>query len=337
MNTPYAGWSEKQFHAIHQDGEWKITDTGPVITASATSVQYGQSVIEGMKAYRNEEGEITLFRVKEHWERLQRSIRHLNLPPIEFDFFQGALLEVVTPITQWTSPIQSQVLYIRPIVYGLGGEIFPMPGTASGFSIYTAPVGNFAKERCSIQFYDVLTRSSENGINHAKTALNYAPIVAKPFRNKQYTDVWFNPMTGYIEEADTANIFFVLNNSLIVTPPVNNRILPGITRNSVIKIIREETTYQLQERNMTVQEVVANCARGELTDCFMTSTGIGIQHVNHMLFKQREYLIAEKNQVANVLKEKYRQAVSGELGKFSDWRTVAQITGEVRETSLANI
>jgi branched-chain amino acid aminotransferase len=245
---PYSGWSANKFHAVYENNRWSKIESEPVIPVSASCVQYAQSVIEGMKAYKTGNGRPVIFRPHAHHQRLQYSLKRLNLPDIDYGFFYEALKTVVTPATQWTSPIIAETLYIRPIVYGLEGEIFPLASKKCGFSIYTAPVGNFRKENCAIQFFELLTRTSENGLNTAKTSLNYSPIIAKPAKEQPITDVWFNPVTGYIEEADTANIFFVIKDLGIITPLLNNRILAGITRDSVIEIIKQETPYPLIEK-----------------------------------------------------------------------------------------
>jgi len=316
----YSGWSATKFHAIYDGNTWTKSQSEPVIPASASCVQYAQSVIEGMKAYKAGNEPPVIFRLHAHYERLQYSLKRLNFPPIEYDFFYEALKTVVTPATQWRSPMESDTLYIRPIVYGIEGDIFPVASKKCGFSIYTAPVGSFRKDICAIQFFDLLTRTSENGLNTAKTSLNYAPIVSKPAKEKPVTDVWFNPVTGYIEEADTSNIFFVIKDLGIITPLLNSRILAGITRSSVIEIIRQEMPYQLIEKNITVEEVLEFSRAEKLLDCFMTSTGIGIQHVNDIYFNQQHFPVKSPNSVASELYDKYRDTIFGSNERYGSWR-----------------
>jgi branched-chain amino acid aminotransferase len=318
--TSYSGWSADKFHAVYDGSTWSKSASEPVIPVSASCVQYAQSVIEGMKAYKTGNGKPVVFRLHAHHERLQYSLKRLNLPPIDPDFFYAALKTVVTPASQWESPLTSDILYIRPIVYGLEGDIFPVASKKCGFSIYTAPVGNFRKEHCTIQFFNLLTRTSEHGLNSAKTSLNYAPIISKPAKEKPATDVWFDPVTGYIEEADTSNIFFVIRDLGIITPILNSRILAGITRNSVIEIIKQEMPYQLIEQNITVQEILEFSRAGRLVDCFMTSTGIGIQHVNDIYFDQQHFPVTAPNSVANELYIKYTDAIFGSNQRYSSWR-----------------
>ena len=321
MNTiPYSGWSENKFHAVYDRNMWSKIESEPVIPVSASCVQYGQAVIEGMKAYKAGNGRPVIFRLQAHHERLQYSLKRLNLPDIDYEFFYEALKTVVIPVTQWTSPMISETLYIRPIVYGLEGEIFPQASKKCGFSIYTAPVGNFRKENCAIQFFELLTRTSENGLNTAKTSLNYAPIIARPAKEKPVTDVWFNPVTGYIEEADTANIFFVIRDLGIITPLLNNRILAGITRKSVIEVIKQDMPYQLIEKNITVQEILEFSRTERLLDCFMTSTGIGIQHVNDVYFNDQHFSVISPNSIAKEIYGKYTDAIFGSDPRYSTWR-----------------
>lgn len=318
----YSGWSNEEYHSIYENGSWQNSKFCPNIKPISSAVQYAQSVIEGMKAYKNDKGEIFIFRVEDHHKRLNLSLQKLNLPTIDFDFFYNALKTVVSPLSQWSFPIESNILYIRPVVYGLEGEIFPAASSTYGFSIYTAPIGDFRKESCTIRFYDTITRTSQNGLSSAKTALSYSPIISKPLSKNTFTDIWFDPISGCIEEADTANIFFVVDEKTIVTPFLNNKILAGITRDSVIKIINHYTDYTVIERDIAVNEVIELVKTKKLQDCFTTSTGIGIQKVNEIYHKNEFHTIHNTESLVENLKLLYENTIIGKDNQFKNWKQI---------------
>jgi branched-chain amino acid aminotransferase len=313
-------WSQKSFHAVFQNNNWKVCDNAISIPPHSTCIQYAQSVIEGMKAFRLENGQIVILRIDAHYERLNKSLKRIGLPELEYSFFVAALEDLVKQDISWSTPVKSDILYMRPIVYGLDGDIFPKYMNNAGFSIYTAPVGNFMKEECILQFYDTQTRTSERGLSSSKISSNYTPILSKIEKKNSYVDVWFNPITGFIEEADTANIFFVLKNNYVITPAINDRILPGITRDSVIRIIKEFLDFPIEERDISVEEIIQLIKEDCIYDCFMTSTGIGIQHVNKIFFGDKLYTVKNSNSNTSIIRDAYSKIVFGEINKFETWR-----------------
>ncbi len=313
-------WAEKKIHAIYNSCKWEFVKKQPHIDAASTSVQYAQSIIEGMKAYKHHE-KIIIYRFEDHYQRLLFSLKRLNFPLIDRDFFFESIKSIIALKNQWENPIKSNVLYMRPIFYGLEGGIFPFASKTCGFSLYAAPIKKSLKENCDIRFYKTVTRTSQNGLNNAKASLNYIPIISKPLDDSLSVDIWYNPLTNYIEEADTANIFFVLKDGIVLTPALNNRILPGITRNSVIRIIKENELFKIEEKNISIEEVKNLCEEGMIHGCFMTSTGIGIQQVNSISF-EKKYILEKSDKIAEKFRKEYLNTIYGNDEKYKSWRTI---------------
>ena len=287
MIAPYLGWSPISWHAMWENNTWKQIEYPPAIHPASTSVQFGHSVIEGMKAYLGEiDSLVRVFRLHEHWQRLVNSCERLKLPLVPEPLFREALSYVLIHLPQWQQPLASNIIYIRPIVYSLDDHIFPIHGKRFGFSIYVAPVGSFRiNSNYTLYVQNQIGRTANNGLGNTKTASNYAPIFA--FQPKQSTFnnlLWLasDNIEPTIDEANTANIFFITRTNTLITPLLNQRILSGITRRSVIEIA-SVYNIDVEEQAIKIQDLCQQLRARDITGCFLTSTGCGVQPVHCIL------------------------------------------------------
>lgn len=311
-------WSDHAFHAIHKGKHWEVCEQQPPISPVAPGVQYGQSVIEGMKAYRRADDTINVFRFDAHHARLAKSLTQLHLPAIDEALFQHAIESVIAPASQWEQPSPSDILYIRPIVYGLGGKIFPAADELNGFSVYVAAIGSHLKEECHLRLFEDVTRTSLYGLSSAKSASSYAPIIARKTAKAGFTDIWYDPTTGVIEEADTSNVFFITDEGNVITPEPDHRILHGITRASVIAIFQEELGMEVVERKITVEEVIKEVRSGKIKECFLTSTGIGIQPC-HSISLDDATVSFGSNELTLKVRHTFMEIIQGNNQNFTQW------------------
>lgn len=256
-------------------------------------IHYGQAVFEGMKAFRQQSGEVVLFRADKHFERLNNSSRRICIPEIDVEFALEALKELVNLERDWIPNKHGESLYIRPFIYGADPFLGVKPAKEYKFVLLLSPVGAYYSEGfkpVKILVTDEYVRAVRKGLGECKTPANYAAslLAGQAAVKKGFTQVlWLDGVEQkYIEEVGTMNIFINLKNE-IVTPKLNGSILPGITRRSVIEILKE-WKMNIVERDITIDEVVNAYDKGELLGVFGTGTAAIISSVGWLTYKDKQ-------------------------------------------------
>lgn len=261
-------------------------------------IHYGQAIFEGLKAFRQENGEIVLFRAEDHFKRLNNSARRICIPEIDVEFTLEALRELVNIDRDWVPSNHGEALYIRPFVYG--ADPFLGVKTAKNFKliILLSPVGAYYPEGfkpVKILVQDEYVRAVRKGLGECKTPANYAAslLATEEAMRKGYTQVlWLDGLEQkYIEEVGTMNIFIHLKKE-VVTPRLNGSILKGITRSSVIQLLKD-WKMNIVERDISISEVMEEHDKGNLLSIFGTGTAAIISSVGWLSYKGREILINE--------------------------------------------
>lgn len=255
-------------------------------------IHYGQAVFEGLKAFKQQSGDIVLFRADEHFERLNNSSRRICIPEIDVDFSLEALKELINIDKDWIPTRHGESLYIRPFIYGADPFLGVKPAKEYKFILLLSPVGAYYPEGfkpVKILVTDEYVRAVRKGLGDCKTPANYAAslLAGQAAVKKGFTQVlWLDGVEQkYIEEVGTMNIFINLKNE-IVTPKLNGSILPGITRRSVIEILKE-WKMNIVEREITIDEVVSAYDKGELNGVFGTGTAAIISPVGWLTYKDK--------------------------------------------------
>jgi branched-chain amino acid aminotransferase len=259
-------------------------------------IHYGQAVFEGLKAFKQTNGEIVIFRADKHLERLNNSCKKICIPEIDVDVVLDALKELVNIDRDWIPTKKGESLYIRPFVYGSEPFLGVRPSRKYKLVIILSPVGAYYPEGfkpVKILVTDEHVRAVRKGLGDCKTAANYAAslLAAEEAMKKGYTQVlWLDGVEQkYVEEVGTMNIFIQLKNE-IVTPKLNGSILPGITRKSVIELLKE-WKMNIVEREISIDEVVNAYDKGELIGVFGTGTAAIISSVGWLTYKNKEMII----------------------------------------------
>lgn len=284
----------------------RIVPYGPFeMDPSSMVFHYGQAIFEGMKAYRNKDGDVVTFRPMDNFNRMNRSAKRICMPEIDPDFVWHALKTLLNIEKDWVPSMEGTSLYIRPFMIAMDPFLGVRPSNTYRFIIILSPVGPYYAEGLnpvSIYAEDKFARVTKGGTGEAKVAGNYAAslLAAEEAKAKGYSQVlWLDAVDHtFVEEVGAMNIFFKIDGRLI-TAPLGGSILPGITRDSVIKLAREMGLV-VEERNLTIEEVFEAYENKKLEDVFGSGTAAVISPVGVLAWKDHKI---EVNQ--------------GEIGEFT--------------------
>ncbi len=276
----------------------RIVPYGPFSMDPASVVlHYAQEVFEGLKAY-NTKGEIGLFRPMENIKRMSRSCNRMCIPAFPEDLVYEALKKLVMMDRDWVPTASGTSLYIRPTVIATEPFLGVRPADEYLLYIITGPVGayyatGFAPVKILVE--DQYTRAAPGGVGEAKTSGNYAAALKAQMEahDKGYSQVlWLDGKDRkYVEEVGTMNIMFKFKDEL-ATAPLDGTILPGVTRNSVLTLARD-MGLDVQERKITIDEVIDKAKSGELEEVFGTGTAAVIAPVASLSYQGQEYNIGD--------------------------------------------
>lgn len=289
---------------------------------SAMCLHYGQSVFEGMKAYRTDDNRILLFRPEKNMARLNVSNERLCIPEIDEAFAVEAIKQLVSVDKDWVPSAPGTSLYIRPFIIGIDPVVGVHPAHHLQFIVICSPVGAYYPEGLNpVKIYveDKYVRAVKGGMGFAKTAGNYAAsLKAQDEAEKQkYTQVlWLDGKERkYIEEVGTMNVFFQIDDE-IVTPALQGSILSGITRMSAIEILKS-WGLNVTERALSIQEVADAAKEGRLKEAFGTGTAAVISPIGHLKWGDTVMEIGEGK--IGTLSQRLYDAMTGiQWGKLED-------------------
>jgi len=267
------------------------------IDPAAMGIHYGQELFEGLKAYRRKDNKINLFRARDNFIRLNRSADRLCMPAIDIDDVMQGLKKLLMIDQDWIPSSPGTSLYIRPTMFATEPHLGVRPSKKYVFYVIICPVGAYYKEGLNpVKIYveDIYARTFKGGTGDAKVGGNYAAslLAAEKAKDRGFTQVlWLDSCEHkYIEEVGTMNIFFVIGDE-IITPPLDGNILPGITRDSTIKIAKK-WGLKVKEQKLTIDEVVVAAKNGMLKEVFGTGTAAVISPVGLIHYKGEDVVIA---------------------------------------------
>ncbi len=303
----------------------RIVPYGPIsIDPAAMGIHYGQEVFEGLKAYGARDGSIYLFRARDNFLRLNRSAARLCMPEVDVDFALKALKELILLDRDWIPRTPGTSLYLRPAMIATEPHLGVRPAKTYVFFIIVGPVGAYYKEGLNpVKIYveDRYVRAAVGGTGEAKTAGNYAAslLAAEMAKEKGFTQVlWLDAAEHkYVEEVGTMNMFFVINGE-VITAPLNGSILPGITRDSVIQIVKD-WGLPVSERSLAIDEVIAAARDGSLQEAFGTGTAAVISPVGQITYKGVDHVVAG-GKMGELSQRLYNEIVAIQYGQKADTR-----------------
>lgn len=263
---------------------------------TAMCLHYGQEIFEGLKAYRGKDGAIYLFRPAENIKRMAASAERLCMPPMDEELFLDAIKALVILEKDWIPTGAGTSMYIRPTMIATEPALGVHPASEYLFFIVVGPVGAYYPQGFSptkMYVSEEHVRATRGGTGHIKAAINYASSLyaSRIATNKGYTQVlWLDAVENkYVEEVGTSNIFFVIGDELI-TPHLAGTILPGVTRDSVIKLARH-LGIKVVERKISIHEVITAVEKGTLQESFASGTAAIVSPVGELYFHNKQHLI----------------------------------------------
>ncbi|MDF2159365.1 branched-chain amino acid aminotransferase [Algoriphagus sp. CAU 1675] len=293
--------SDHMFVADYRNGEWsdlRIEPYAPMqLNPSNAALHYGQSIFEGMKAYKNEEGEILVFRADANWSRMNESAERMCMPYLPKEIFMEGMTQLLDLDRDWVPSAKGSSLYIRPFMFAMDDYIGVKPSDTYRFIIFTCPVGNYYSKPVSVKVETKFTRATEGGTGAAKTAGNYAASLYPALQAQKagYDQLlWTDGKThSKIEESGTMNVMFKINGTLLTAPVNGGTILKGITRDSVIQLAKD-WNQPLEERFVTVSELKEALENGSLEEAFGTGTAATIAHIRLINIDGKDYELPGK-------------------------------------------
>lgn len=287
-------FSDHMFECDYKDGKWQNPTIRPYgnlsISPGAKVFHYGQAVFEGMKAYKDEQGKVWLFRPDQNFERINKSSKRLAIPEFPREFFMEGLTNLVRMDKEWIQPGLGNSLYIRPFVMATQVGVSASPSTEYKFMILTTPVQAYYTGDVRVVIADHYSRAANGGVGAAKAAGNYGAqfYPTNLAREKGFQQViWTDSEHKYLEEAGTMNVFFRINDTL-VTAPTSDRILDGVTRKSVIDIAKHNN-IDVEIRPILVSELIEAAKDGSLKEIFGAGTAAVISPVSAVGYKEEVY------------------------------------------------
>lgn len=327
-NIPFGRvFSDHMFVADYQQGEWRnfqIVPFGPFSCHPACmGLHYGQSIFEGMKASRDSSGTPFLFRPEDHAHRFNRSAARMCMPDFPVDLFVEALQKLVYIDREWIPKEEGSAMYIRPLMFA-NGEFFGVrPSDTYKVIIFTGPVGPYYAKPVSLIAETHFVRAAMGGAGEAKAAGNYGAALL-PARNAQdqgYDQVlWLDAKEfKYTQEVGTMNIFFVINGK-VITPATLGTILKGITRDSILTILREKG-YDVEERRISIDEIVEAYHAGTLQEAFGAGTAAVVAHVSRIKYDDlvMDLPLLEDRHIGEMVKSEINGIRSGRIPDRHHW------------------
>jgi branched-chain amino acid aminotransferase len=316
-----------------EEGNWSEPKIGPFepipMSPASLALHYGQTVFEGLKAFRGtKDGRVRLFRMDKNADRLQDSCERLCIPVLDRRIFIDAITELVKLDQEWAPSNRGEALYVRPIVIAAEGHLAVRPSSSYMLVIFTSPVCEYfaqSRSRLYLKAEERFTRAAPGGTGYAKTASNYA-VTLRPINdsvNQGYDQIlWLDGQSHrFVEEAGQMNIFFRLGET-VVTPELGGTILPGVTRDSVLTLLKEQGIPCL-ERRVLMEELVDAEAAGTLQESFGAGTASVVVPIGRINYLGNDICLPEasNDDLCPALYDQILGIQHGELEDRHQWMT----------------
>jgi len=332
-------YSDHMFSMIYADGHWQdpeILPFGPVELHPANSaLHYGQAIFEGLKAYRGADGKVRVFRPDMNLKRLEKSSDRICIPRIDASIFYTAIDKLIELDHAWIPTGPGQALYIRPLIYSDEGHMEVRPAQRYRLLVMTSPVRAYFSEdmqAIALKAEATYTRAAPGGAGYAKTSGNYGASLypGAQAREQGYDQVlWLDGVEHrYVEEVGAMNIFFRVGET-VITPDLHGTILAGVTRDSVLHLLRD-AGHRVEERRIDIHDVMRDAQSGVLNESFCAGTAAIIVPVGRLVHGDDNVTI-NNQQGGDLTHWLYQQITGIQTGAIEDrfgWCRVIDTNGE---------
>jgi len=292
-NLPFGKYfTDHMLEADYEDGEWKSVDIKPyqplLLEPSLAALHYGQSIFEGIKAYRNANGEAFIFRPHDNFKRFNISAERMEMPRIPEEIFIEGMRQLINLDKNWIPAREDYSLYIRPLMFASDCVIGVRPSENYKFLILLSPTGPYYSAPMKIYVEEKYTRAAPGGVGFAKNAGNYAGSMhATATAKRQGYDqvLWTDAFEHkWLQEVGTMNVFFIFGNKAVTPSLDEGTILEGVTRDSAITILKD-MGLTVEERKINIDELTDAYKAGKLTEVFGTGTAATISPIKELKYE----------------------------------------------------
>lgn len=320
-------FTDHMLEADYEDGEWKNVEIKPyqplLLSPSVAALHYGQAIFEGMKAYKNPDGEAFLFRPFDNFKRFNISAERMAMPRISEEIFVEGLRQLIDLDKNWIPQQEDHSLYIRPFMFSSDEVIGVRPSDKYKFMIISSPTGPYYSAPMRIYVEEKYVRAVPGGVGYAKAAGNYgaAMYATAEAKKKGYDQVlWTDAYEHkYVQECGTMNVFFIIGNKAITPDLEAGTILDGITRSSTI-ILLKELGFTVEERQLSIDDIVDAYKAGILYEVFGTGTAATISMIKELRYKDfTMYFDTDKWKTAPEIKARLSAIKEGRLPDKYNW------------------
>ena len=328
QNIPFGKYfTDHMLEGDYEDGEWKNVEIKPyqplLLSPSCAALHYGQAIFEGIKAYKNQQGEAFIFRPFDNFKRFNISAERMAMPQIPEEIFVEGMRQLIEIDKNWIPQQEDHSLYIRPFMFSSDDVIGVKPSEKYKFMIILSPTGPYFNSPMRIYAEEKYVRAVQGGVGYAKTAGNYAAAMyaTAEAKKKGYDQVlWMDAFEHkYVQECGTMNIFFLIGDKAITPDLASGTILDGVTRDSAIVILKE-LGFTVEERSLSIDEIVEAYKAETLHEIFGTGTAATISIVKELRYKDYTmHFDVDKWKIAPEVKNKLSAIREGRAQDKYDW------------------
>lgn len=285
-------FTDHMLEADYENGEWKNIEIKPyqplLLSPSVAALHYGQAIFEGVKAYKDNDGNAFIFRPIDNFKRFNISAERMQMPSVPEELFMEGMRKLVELDKSWIPSKPDHSLYIRPFMFSSDELIGVRPSDSYKFMIILSPTGPYYSTPMRIYVEEKYVRAVPGGVGYAKAAGNYgaAMYATAEAKKKGYDQVlWTDAFEHkYVQECGTMNVFFIIGNKAITPSMEQGTILNGVTRQSTMTLL-EEMGFEIEERRLSIDEVIDAYKANQLHEVFGTGTAATISMIKELRYK----------------------------------------------------
>lgn len=327
-NIPFGKYfTDHMLEVDYEDGEWKTPEIKPyqplLIAPSLAALHYGQAIFEGVKAYKNDKGEASIFRPIDNFKRFNISAERMQMPSVPEEIFMEGIKLLVKLDSNWIPQKEDHSLYIRPFMFSTDEMIGVRPSEKYKFMVILSPTGPYYNAPMRIYVEEKYVRAVPGGVGYAKAAGNYGSAMFATAQAKKigydqvlWTDAYEHK---YVQECGTMNVFFIIGNKAITPDLGAGTILAGVTRDSAMVVLKE-MGFTIEERSLSIDDIIDAHKAGLLYEVFGTGTAATISLIKELRYK--DYVMefnVDQWKIAPALKERLNAIRYGQVPDIYNW------------------
>jgi branched-chain amino acid aminotransferase len=327
-NIPFGRYyTDHMLEADYENGEWKNIEIKPyqplLLEPSTAALHYGQAIFEGIKAYKDNEGNASIFRPYDNYKRFNLSAERMQMPQVPEDIFMEGMKMLIDIDKNWIPQNPDHSLYIRPFMFSSDPVIGVKPSDSYKFMIILSPAGPYYNQPIRIYVEEKYVRAAPGGVGYAKAAGNYGASMyatAEAKKNGYDQVLWTDAIEHkYVQEIGTMNVFFIIGDTAITPSLEEGTILSGVTRDSAMTILKE-MGFKVEERKISIDDIMNAHKAGALYEVFGTGTAATITQIKELRYK--DYVMqfdVEQSRTAPELKKRLTDIREGKTEDKYGW------------------